>query len=213
MQPDTSIATPRGHARRSPEIWDAARQDYLAGESAEQVCWRYGLKERTFRDRARDEGWRRCDQPDPAPIPDDDPEADQPVDCAALADDALVRVRRALRLGRAAEAGSWMRLHDKLAARLEAEREAAARRARIERDRGTGAAAGALEPLRERLAVLGGMTGIHVRLGRAWALGHISTPSYEALSAMNEHAIRTLCLADAADPHCSHPDFSAAPDP
>uniref|UniRef100_UPI0025BF4E07 hypothetical protein n=1 Tax=Brevundimonas sp. TaxID=1871086 RepID=UPI0025BF4E07 len=155
MQTDTPAA-PRGRAVHSPEIWTQARRDYLAGDSTEQVCGRYGLKERTFRDRARREGWRKADQPNPPPIPDDDPEAGEPVDCAALAEDALVRVRRALRLGRAGEAASWMRLHEKLAARLEADREAGRRRERVARSRGSAGAedplVSALAPLRDRMA-------------------------------------------------------------
>lgn len=216
MQPDVHTIppahAPQGYTVHAQPTWDLAREDYLAGDSGTQVCERYGLNPSTFADRARREGWRKCDQPDPPPVPDDDPEADEPVDCAALAEDALVRVRRALRRGRAGEAASWMRLHEKLTARREAERQAAARRERVARAQGSDGAAGVLEPLRERLAVIGAISATHVRLGRAWALGHISTPSFEALSAMNEDAIQTLALSD-ADSHNSHPDFSAARDP
>lgn len=215
--PHTPGPAPAGHAPRADSTWDLARRDYLDGDSRSQVCDRYGLSPSTFADRAKREGWRRCDQPDPAPDPDDDPEADEPVDCAALAGEALIRLRR----GRAAEAASWMRLHDKLTARLEAGRQAAARRARVARGRGSDAAAGGLEPLRERLAVIGTLSATHVRLGRAWALGHISTPSFEALSAINEDALRTLALSDAAAADMDDADssdssdsvFSAAPDP
>ncbi|MFC7377198.1 hypothetical protein [Brevundimonas sp. GCM10030266] len=230
MQPDTpdTPAAPRGHAVHSPEIWDAARRDYVAGESAEQVCWRYGLKERTFWDHARDEGWRRCDQPDAPPLSDDDPEADQPVDCAALAADALVQVRRALRLGRAGEAGSWMRLHEKLLARIEADGERERRRERVARAQGSGAAdealANALKPLRERMAYINTLGVAQVRVGRAWSQGHLSTEDYHRFTDLHtvadEALEREFAAFDAAkaraappDPHGSHPDFSAASDP
>lgn len=221
MQTDTPAA-PRGRAVHSPEIWTQARRDYLAGDSTEQVCGRYGLKERTFRDRARREGWRKADQPDPPPVPDDDPEADQPVDCAALAEDALVRVRRALRLGRAGEAASWMRLHEKLAARLEADREAGRRRERVARSRGAAGAedplVSALAPLRDRMAFINGLGTAQVRVGRAWRQGYISDGVYDRLNGLNSAAVGVLdqLLAAAAapgDPPSSHPDFSAAPDP
>jgi len=213
---------PAGHAPRSQAAWDLARRDYLAGDSRTQVCDRYGLNPSTFTDRARREGWRKADQPDPPPVPDDDPEADQPVDCAALAEDALVRVRRALRLGRAGEAASWMRLHEKLAARLEADREAGRRRERVARSRGSAGAedplVSALAPLRDRMAFINGLGTAQVRVGRAWRQGYISDGVYDRLNGLNSAAVGVLdqLLAAAAapgDPPSSHPDFSAAPDP
>ena len=61
---------------RSAQIWTAARADYLAGGSAPEVCERHGLSLSTFRWRARNEGWRRADQPDsPIDAPFTDPEA------------------------------------------------------------------------------------------------------------------------------------------
>ena len=172
-------------------------------------------------DRARREGWRKADQPDPPPVPDDDPEAGEPVDCAALAEDALVRVRRALRLGRAGEAASWMRLHEKLAARLEADREAGRRRERVARSRGAAGAedplVSALAPLRDRMAFINGLGTAQVRVGRAWRQGYISDGVYDRLNGLNSAAVGVLdqLLAAAApgDPPSSHPDFSAAPDP
>ena len=50
-------------------LWAAAKADYLAGGSGPEVCERYGLILRTFRDRASKEGWRRADQPAPEPAP------------------------------------------------------------------------------------------------------------------------------------------------
>ncbi|WP_024354547.1 hypothetical protein [Brevundimonas naejangsanensis] len=54
---------PRGHYYEDPaprdgyrvhpdEVWAAARRDYLAGDTAEAVCDRYGLKLGTLRSRA-----------------------------------------------------------------------------------------------------------------------------------------------------------------
>lgn len=64
---------PPARTRRHADLWSRARQDYLAGGSASEVCERHGLSVSTFRWRARNEGWRRSDQPDSAP---DEPFAD-----------------------------------------------------------------------------------------------------------------------------------------
>ncbi|MGE7199056.1 hypothetical protein [Brevundimonas naejangsanensis] len=115
---------PRGHYYEDPAprdgyrvhpdaTWAAARRDYLAGDTAEAVCDRYGLKLGTLRSRAAREGWRRCDAGDPDPWPDeDDPVEDAAADApdlAAMAAQALMRLNRAVRRGRAAEAASWLR--------------------------------------------------------------------------------------------------------
>jgi len=102
-----------GYRVRSEATWAAARRDYLAGDTAEAVCDRYGLKLGTLRSRAAREGWRRCDAGDPDPWPDEDypvedAAADAP-DLAAMAAQALMRLNRAVRRGRAAEAASWLR--------------------------------------------------------------------------------------------------------
>lgn len=106
-----------GYRVRAEAVWAAARRDYLAGDAAEAVCRRYDLKLGTLRSRAAREGWRRCDVEDagdwPAPWPDeDDPvedgAADAP-DLAAMTAQALMRLNRAVRRGRAAEAASWLR--------------------------------------------------------------------------------------------------------
>ena len=224
-RPDTPA--PAGHTPRSDAIWDLAKRDYLAGYSQTQVCDRYGLNRRTFNDRAARGGWRRCDQPDPDPIPDDDPEADEPVDCAALAEDALVRVRRALRHGRAGEAASWMRLHDKLAARLETAREGAARRDRVERDRGSAGAADPLEralrPLRSRMAIVAGAANLQMRLSAAYRRGQLLDIHLDRFSGLNYGTIRILRElteppepdepSDADDPPSSPSNFSEDDDP
>ena len=46
---------------RSQEIWDLARDDYLAGKPARIVCRRYDLGLSAFRIRARKGEWRRGD--------------------------------------------------------------------------------------------------------------------------------------------------------
>lgn len=111
--------SPRGGYRRaSDEVWDLARRDYQAGDTAADVCARYGLKISTLRDRAASGGWRRLDTPHVAPDPvdlDSDEAADLP-DYGEMAHTALIRMNRALQAGRAVEAGSWMRLHEKLLA-------------------------------------------------------------------------------------------------
>ena len=61
----------RGYRRLSKEAWEAAGTAYLAGSTAEEVSAVYGMAVSTFRARAKDEGWRREDQPDPLREPID----------------------------------------------------------------------------------------------------------------------------------------------
>jgi hypothetical protein len=105
-----------GYRCASDDTWDRARRDYLAGETGEAVCERYDLRLGTLRHRAREEGWRRVDQPDPEPVDlEVEAEAGLP-DYADMARHALVRLNRAILRGRSAEAAGWMRLHDRLQA-------------------------------------------------------------------------------------------------
>ena len=103
---------------RSPETWVQARDDYLAGMTAEAVCGRYGLGLSAFRRRARDYGWRRADQPDPPPRLDPDEEVDLDVyDDVQLFEQvemAYNRFVRALARGRSVEATRWRRLWHEL---------------------------------------------------------------------------------------------------
>jgi len=108
------------HRTRSPETWDAARDAYLAGATAEEVCERHDLGLSAFRARARRHGWRRADQPDPEPE-DDDLEAYAGVALPELVDLAWRRVARALDRGASTEASHWLRIHAALHARAEAE--------------------------------------------------------------------------------------------
>ena len=95
---------------RTEDVWDHARTDYLGGEPALVVCARYDLGLSALRKRARDEGWRRQDQPDPLiepmrmPVMHDSEVGD-------MMDEAL---RRSLELaadGRIDQAGRWLRYH------------------------------------------------------------------------------------------------------
>lgn len=103
----------RAYRRLSKEAWEAAGTAYLAGSTAEEVSAVYGMAVSTFRARARDEGWRREDQPDPLrePIDLEAETADGLPDYGAMAAHALVRLNRALQAGRALEAARWVRLH------------------------------------------------------------------------------------------------------
>lgn len=112
--PDRSAdpAQTAGYRVRSDAVWAAARRDYLAGDTAEAVCDRYQLKSGTLRARAAREGWRRSDMDDVWPAPDDEddnPPGAAPPDLAQMAAQALMRLNRAVRRGRAAEAASWLR--------------------------------------------------------------------------------------------------------
>lgn len=53
------------HTRRSSEVWEAARQDYVAGVSTAVIGERYGIDARSVRRRAVRETWRRQDAPAP----------------------------------------------------------------------------------------------------------------------------------------------------
>lgn len=124
---------------RSPETWAAARDAYLAGESAESVCVRFDLGLSAFRKRAKAEGWRRVDQADPAPLdpdPDEDEDEDgeDDFDAADMARIAWRRVGRAIARGRSAEAARWLRLHEALAAPERAAARAEAQRRRADHD-------------------------------------------------------------------------------
>ena len=109
---------PEDFAGPSAAVWDHARREYLAGMTAASICQRYGMSLSLFRLHARVGGWRRIDQPtgDIAPEPGEY-HPDDDVSFADLADQAFLNIRRALGAGRAAEAGGWMRLYDKLADR------------------------------------------------------------------------------------------------
>ena len=116
-------ASRSGRPSRSDEVWARVRRDYLAGDTAGTVADRYGMARSTVHDRARRGEWRRCDQPPAEPVDLAAEEVEGLPDYAVMARHALVRLNRAVMAGRAAEAGSWMRLHQRLLdlARLAAE--------------------------------------------------------------------------------------------
>ncbi|PZN98025.1 MAG: hypothetical protein DCF28_14600 [Alphaproteobacteria bacterium] len=128
--PDPLPASTCGYRIRSEATWDQARQAYLDGATAGEVCGRYDLSTGAFRERARKGGWRRRDQADPDPafedVPDDDldDEAGE-VDFDALAARALTRMQRALSRGQATLAINWLRLHERLAKKAGENRAAA----------------------------------------------------------------------------------------
>jgi hypothetical protein len=96
---------------RSEQTWAAAKDDYLAGDTAEMVCRRYALQVDTLRKRAAREGWRRADQSDP------EPESDHPADdwTDGLTDAQRVATAKrladwALAQGDLPRARGWLRL-------------------------------------------------------------------------------------------------------
>lgn len=109
---------------RSDETWADARDDYLTGFSAEEVCRRHDLGLSALRRRARDEGWRRRDQADPN-IADDDLDVFEDVSPFDLVEMAWRRLTAAVARGQGAEAARWQRIHAVLHARAEAELTAA----------------------------------------------------------------------------------------
>lgn len=94
---------------RPAQTWVQAREDYLAGASAETVCRRHDLGLSAFRRRARKYGWRRVDQETGAPDAADMAlyEDVDLIDQAAL---ARLRFVQALNEGKAIEARRWRRL-------------------------------------------------------------------------------------------------------
>jgi len=103
-------------------MWDHARREYLSGVKATTVCQRYGISLSSFRQHARVGGWRRMDQPGcEAPPEFGEYHPDDNVSFADLADEAFLNIRRALGMGRASEASTWMRVYDSLADRARSE--------------------------------------------------------------------------------------------
>lgn len=99
---------------RSADVWARAREDYLAGMTAEAVCRRHALGLSAFRRRARRHGWRRLDQEAPAGADDlalyDDLGLDDQMETARR------RYLQALDQGRAVDAARWRRLWRELEA-------------------------------------------------------------------------------------------------
>jgi len=100
---------------RSQEVWDLARDDYLAGEPARVVCRRYDLGLSAFRIRARKGKWRRGDQDDPDVYdPALELEAVEDIAFSDMVDTARRRLQLALMDGEATEAQRWLRIFETL---------------------------------------------------------------------------------------------------
>lgn len=107
-----TIQTPDGPAP-SGTPWHVLREDYLAGSPARVLCENYGVPLSTFRARARREGWRRADQPEPAAAAPPEPD-DEPFDPDLLVTRARAHLRRAVTAGDALGALRWMKLVEQL---------------------------------------------------------------------------------------------------
>ena len=105
--------------RLSPEVWSAIRERYLKGESAEALTELFGISLSAFRTRAREEGWRRIDAPDPAvasPPTCDELARDGRPNFRIMADTAMRRAAHAVREGQLTEALGWTRVGRSLTA-------------------------------------------------------------------------------------------------
>lgn len=117
MTSDTQI-NPTALGDTGGTYWDHAQREYLAGVKATTICQRYGMSLSSFRLHARVGGWRRMDQPACDVLPEaGEYHPDDNVSFADLADEAFLNIRRALGMGRASEASTWMRVYDRLADR------------------------------------------------------------------------------------------------
>ncbi|WP_426017971.1 hypothetical protein [Brevundimonas sp. DWR2-3-1b1] len=100
---------------RSQQVWDLARDDYLAGEPARVVCRRYDLGISAFRVRARKAGWRLQDQDDPnMHDPAVELEDIEDIDLSAMALSARRRLQLSLMDGEATEALRWLKIFETL---------------------------------------------------------------------------------------------------
>jgi hypothetical protein len=121
--------TPVFDTAKARARWAAAKADYLAGGGAPEVCERHGLSLRTFRWRAKKEGWRRADQPAPSLAPDpalteqnaplvipEAPEAPSgtPLTTSQMVDKCWSHVQAAVAAGQLIQARGWLRLYREL---------------------------------------------------------------------------------------------------
>lgn len=104
---------------RTDETWAEAREDYLTGFTAEEVCRRHDIGLSALRRRARREGWRRNDQADPTP--EDDFDVFDDLEPPELVEMAWGRLAAAIARGRGADAARWQRIHATLHARVQVE--------------------------------------------------------------------------------------------
>ena len=104
---------------RTDDTWAEAREDYLTGFTAEEVCRRHDIGLSALRQRARREGWRRNDQADPTP--EDDFDVFDDLEPPELVEMAWRRLAAAIARGRGADAARWQRIHATLLARVQEE--------------------------------------------------------------------------------------------
>jgi len=127
--------------RRVPDAtWEAARDDYLSGWTAPEVCERHGIGLSNLRTRAREEGWRRSDQPE-AERPSFKEEAAADTGPMPSWREAAEQSRRTMhreqKKGNVLQAHRWLRLYrdqSKEAEREEAAERIAAAKARQDKD-------------------------------------------------------------------------------
>jgi len=113
------IAPHRVQQRLSPVAWEALQERYLAGESAVGLAQLFGVALSTVRTRARQEGWRREDGPDPeiaTPPTLDELARDGRPNFGVMADTAMRRAAHAVRQGQLHEALGWTRVGRSLGA-------------------------------------------------------------------------------------------------
>ena len=90
-------------------VWEAAREEYLRGESSTDICRRHGLARSTFHARAAREGWRRMDQLPRTVTPFIRLTGEvQDLEFWDLSEMATMRLRQAVMSGRSADAAGWL---------------------------------------------------------------------------------------------------------
>ena len=105
-------------------VWDMARRDYEAGQTAGAVCAHYGLTESALRSRAHRHDWKRAEPeaPDRSLLDLQTAAEDELTDPMEL-DDVIDRLgtqfERAVVAGRSVEAARWLKLAETLEARRE----------------------------------------------------------------------------------------------
>lgn len=181
---------------RSDQTWDAAREAYLAGQSAETVCERFHLNLNTFRKRSRKQAWRRCDQPDPEPFEIVATE-DLPLpDMEETFRIASARVTHAVQQGRIEEALKWGRIMN-LALR---DRDV---RSRLE------VRAAEIERRMEMKGAVSAMRGLHNAYADYRHTVSADLDAREAVMKAREAAAKPT--PPISEVHCVHPVFAAPP--
>ena len=192
----------QGRIRRTEQTWDAAREAYLAGESAEIVCERFHLNINTFRTRSGKQKWRRCDQPDPEPLAQVATE-DLPLpDMEETFRIASARVTHAVQQGRIEEALKWGRIMN-LALR---DRDV---RARLE------VRAAEIQRRMEMKGAVSAMRGLHDTYSDYQRTVRADLDAREAAIEARETAVPSPTPNVLASPvsHSSHPVFAPPPIP